>query len=714
MKVPVQDGLAVGADVLPGTQMNAPSVPDFGALPRRFGAAAQQAGDVAARLADEVNKTIVGEALAKLQDAADRRRLDPETGFASLLGANAMNRPDGKPLTEEYGGYFDEDYHAIAAGLKNGRQREIFAQAAQGVRQGYMRQVSAHMLTQGRKAVGESLESQSVLNLRAFQLASGGDERQQAFERFGASVDKLAAMNGWTPEKVLAEKQAAFGRAFAATADAMIDAGDFDGAAELRAGFGTYVSADVLLRVEKAVEAGRQQEAADNAVFDGATYTVNLPVAGGQSIWRAESANHSSMNGERGLNFDGLTTEDVRRLQSRHTAPGGATGAAGLFQIMPATLREAGGKIPSGMRWTRENQINYVGRYLVFDKQGKTVGSYIRGTSGDREAAINGMAAEWAGFKGTNGRGAYDGIQGNRATVGAEAVGAALDRAREAFRQAGGGTDGEMAAMRVLVAGGGGVRKVTFDTRDPEALRVQLNAWVKDPKQRKMIEADIGKRQRVWEQAQRQQEAERDVALMRDIMASGGDYGSLPRSTRAALERDDPKKAMQLRNFADGVRKQNQDEAFAKNQGAYHDLLLNPAKLSDTTEEQLLSLGLSIGYDKAQKLVEAKRREEKAKQEGRVSPLKINQGVITSIAGIYQISKKDNPEWFYALSGNVHELAATLRAELGRDPTEEELVIAARKMQAQKVVTEKGWLWDTEQSVLALTAAEKRKHEGRR
>ena len=55
-----------------------------------------------------------------------------------------------------------------------------------------------------------------------------------------------------------------------------------------------------------------------------------------------------------------------------------------------------------------------------------------------------------------------------------------------------------------------------------------------------------------------------------------------------------------------------------------------------------------------------------------------------------------------------------MRAELGRDPTEEELVTAARKMQAQKVVTEKGWLWDTEQSVLALTAAEKRKHEGRR
>ena len=218
MRVPTQDNFSVMPDALPQARFNAPNVPDAGRQASAFGAAAQQAGDMAARLADEVNKTIVGEALAKLQDAADRRRLDPETGFASLLGANAMNRPDGKPLTEEYGGYFDEDYHAIAAGLKNGRQREIFAQAAQGVRQGYMRQVSAHMLTQGRKAVGESLESQSVLNLRAFQLASGGEERQQAFERFGVSVDKLAAMNGWTPEKVLAEKQAAFGRAISIVA----------------------------------------------------------------------------------------------------------------------------------------------------------------------------------------------------------------------------------------------------------------------------------------------------------------------------------------------------------------------------------------------------------------------------------------------------------------------------------------------------------------
>ena len=154
---------------------------------------------------------------------------------------------------------------------------------------------------------------------------------------------------------------------------------------------------------------------------------------------------------------------------------------------MPATLKEAvkKGKVPADMRWTRENQINVVGTYLLFDKRGDSVGAYLSGQSNDRTAAQEGMAAEFAGIQRPSGSGAYDGVQGNRATVSADEVGAALDKAREAYRQAlpRGRDVAQAAAARAMVAGGGAPKTFRLRAKDEAEAAAQVAA-IKDPRER--------------------------------------------------------------------------------------------------------------------------------------------------------------------------------------------------------------------------------------
>lgn len=99
----------------------------------QVGEALQRAGGAAGQLFEdqlrEANKVKVDEALIKASDAA----LDytfGESGYTKLNGNDALERPDGKSLAEEYGGNYDNELNNIEQGLGNTAQRNAFRQAA--------------------------------------------------------------------------------------------------------------------------------------------------------------------------------------------------------------------------------------------------------------------------------------------------------------------------------------------------------------------------------------------------------------------------------------------------------------------------------------------------------------------------------------------------------------------------------------------------------
>lgn len=99
----------------------------------QVGQALERAGGAAGQLFEdqlrEANKVKVDEALIKASDAA----LDytfGDNGYTKLNGNDALERPDGKSLAEEYGGNYDNELNNIEQGLGNSAQRNAFKQAA--------------------------------------------------------------------------------------------------------------------------------------------------------------------------------------------------------------------------------------------------------------------------------------------------------------------------------------------------------------------------------------------------------------------------------------------------------------------------------------------------------------------------------------------------------------------------------------------------------
>ena len=527
----------------------------------------------------------------------------------------------------------------------------------------------------------------------------------------------LGQAEGWDGEQVQAALREEGSRFFPQAVMNALDANDTARAQALLERFRPAMDAETAARLDKALQGQRDDEAAHdgaqaviNGVKDDGSIDVVIPLGGSTGkggIFRAESASHHSMNGEKGLNFDSMTTADVRQAQKKHEGAGGATGAAGLFQIMPATLKEAvkKGKIPADMRWTRQNQINVVGAYLLFDKRADSVGAYLSGKSSDRRAAQEGMAAEFAGFKRPSGKGAYDGVQGNRATVSADEVGAALDRAREAYRQAlpRGRDVAQAAAAQALMAGGTGRKTFRLRAGD-EAEAERLVAAIKDPRERAVAQKALREGYSLFHARQAQEK--RDYADfqngVREKLAAGG---RLSASDRARLK---PSDAYDLERYTWAVRNGREDALFQENRDSYLTLKMNPELLGSMDEAEILALETKFGAVKTAQLLDDRKKMASAKEKGMKGQPQVKADVVNDIARLYKVNRKEDPERYHALAGNVQDLNDALRVKLGREPTAEELLAAAKKMQAEDELKIKdGWLWEDKEAALRMTAAEK-------
>ncbi|WP_315360796.1 hypothetical protein, partial [Neisseria bacilliformis] len=497
-----QDNFEVLPGAFSGVRFNAPQAGDAGAQASAFGRAASGAGEsmaaFALKMQQEVNGTRAQAADNVLSAAYDELLYHPESGLLNQKGLNALQRDGGLSLNEEYGQALRAKYEEVSAGLGNDAQRELLRRSYEKLAAQLNTKAMAHASGEFRRFRTDTARS-AVAN-RGNALANGwrddadvdGNARELA-----QAVLSLGQAEGWDGEQVQAALREEGSRFFPQAVMNALDANDTARAQALLDRFRPLMGADAAARLEKALQGQRDEAAAFdgaqaviNGVHDDGSIDVVIPLGGDSGkggIFRAESASHHSMNGEKGLNFDAMTTADVQRAQKKHEGAGGATGAAGLFQVMPATLKEAvkKGKVPADMRWTRDNQINVLGTYLLFDKRGDSVGAYLSGKSSDRRAAQEGMAAEFAGFKRPSGAGAYDGVQGNRATVSADEVGAALDKAREAYRQAlpRGREVAQAAAARALVSGGGTPKTFRLRAKDEAEAAAQVAA-IKDPRER--------------------------------------------------------------------------------------------------------------------------------------------------------------------------------------------------------------------------------------
>ena len=164
-------------------------------------------------------------------------------------------------------------------------------------------------------------------------------------------------------------------------------------------------------------------------------------IAGAESGRAGYNAYNRGTRGDRIIGPNGpvdLENMTIGELTRRQNLPHGHQDrifAAGKYQVIPETMREAVQNLglSPDQRFDRATQDRILRDYLLGNKR-PAVDAYITGRSNNRDAAVNGLAREFASFQNTRGRGYYG--RGNHASVTPERSLEALNHARETYRKA--------------------------------------------------------------------------------------------------------------------------------------------------------------------------------------------------------------------------------------------------------------------------------------
>ncbi|MCG9093745.1 glycosyl hydrolase 108 family protein [Laribacter hongkongensis] len=241
MKVPVQDGFQVMPAIAPAGQLATPRMENVAARQAELLGRSMQGGGVqmsrmAMHMQEEANQLRLDEAQIRAREALARLTYDPESGYQSIKGRNALDRPDGKSLWDEYGERFDAELQAIAGGLGNDIQRQRFAATAARLRAGLTGSIQHHVLSEKRTTQIQTNQSiidnqveiaiQGYRDDSAIQSAIHGqvdDEGEVLQKGIVQAVAELARLNGWDEPTHLQQRRKAVSQAHAGVASRLLD-----------------------------------------------------------------------------------------------------------------------------------------------------------------------------------------------------------------------------------------------------------------------------------------------------------------------------------------------------------------------------------------------------------------------------------------------------------------------------------------------------------
>ncbi len=351
-KVPSYDAPRVSPGALPGARMSpvAPPVVDVGGpVARQNMGIAQglsQAGgalaDIAMQAQQEANQLRVDDAMNAARELMQRYTFDPQNGYLSIKGRDAMERQSGKPLAIEYTDKLAEDFGRISQGLGNDAQRRAFssfASQALGQFQGQVMRHEAGEYNTYRASVREG----TIVN-RTREIALNYDNPraiQEGITSIRAAVWDLGKLQGWAAEKIEAEQRMATSRAHRTALTAALQNGNVAYAAGYLQRNLRDMDADDILRI-----GGIIQESSDALAGRGAADSV-MALAGPRM---------APSDGDRAFNLAIEAESGGRQFDTDGKPLTSSAGAIGIAQMMPATAREWAEK--SGIGWDEEKFRN--------------------------------------------------------------------------------------------------------------------------------------------------------------------------------------------------------------------------------------------------------------------------------------------------------------------------------------------------------------------
>lgn len=701
MKVPVSNEFSVGVANAPSAHFTAPSLPDVGAEVTNAGnqafAAGQKTVNAQMKMLAEMNELATDNALAQVKAFEQDLRVNPNNGYENLRGENALNRPNGQSLVDEYDGYLMEHANAIKDTLKNDVQKALFTQRLDGIRQTLRNKTGEHLLAEGRKWKDTSLNTQIELAANSFSLSITDEERDAAIKRTIGAAKGLQNLHGWDSETMQKKVMDASDKAIRQVIDDQIDKGNYAEATRLAIKYGAFAHGETVVKARQKIEQAYQDQVIEDATANFKPGDViQIPVNTDSS--KAETGNpvHDAVG--RIIGYESRNDPNIKNKKSSAEGLGQFIDSTWFYMVRKYRPDIANGKTNAQLKalkrdpaLSREMTTRYVEENAaLLKKHGFPVNVrnlYVMHFLGSGEgpkllrADPNQPVSSFISAQSIN---------ANQKVLSGKTAQQVLDWAAR--------------AMKVGKGGGGGISYVSIPTGDPVAMEKAIRQLPKN--QQASVRANINHQISAYKEVEEQRKAQRDNAIAGIIETNGGNIQSVPRSAWAALT---PEERRKFTDFGQSIKKNNEQELQDKYVDDYL-IMQNPDVLNKMSEDSIIALRPKLGRSWTQSLLKKKQSiEKKGIQHAKLSNLRFNE----TLRQEFDIDpdntgkSKEQKRQIAIIRYNSDRAIEAEEKRLGREMSEDEKVATIRKLAAATVVTERGWFGDTKKSILEISPDDK-------
>lgn len=168
---------------------------------QQAGEAMQRAGGVASDIAvdmqQQVNQVRVDDALNQARQQMLKLTYDPQTGYKNLKGDNALTRPDGQSLSEEYGTQLKTGVSDISGKLGNDAQRRLFGMQSNDLMTQFQGNLEQHTAQEYKSYALSTQEGTQRIGVDTAKLHwNDPDQIKTALDSVQAAVYKMGDLKG--------------------------------------------------------------------------------------------------------------------------------------------------------------------------------------------------------------------------------------------------------------------------------------------------------------------------------------------------------------------------------------------------------------------------------------------------------------------------------------------------------------------------------------
>lgn len=559
-RVPTYDSFQAAPNTLPQTQLAAYQMPDTAGkqaqeMGRAMTAGGQRIGQVALDMQQQANQLRVDDALNKAKETALKLTYDKDAGFTNLKGINALERPDGKPLAEEYADKLKEQIQQIGGTLGNDAQRQVFSMRSNDIITAMRGNAIQHEAQEFKTYALSTSEGIQSTALREIGLNwKNPDTVNSAVERIRAETYRQAQLLGKSAEWQEAQARKLTSNGHKVALMSALEQNDPMYADAYLKKYSGQMDADDILAVR-----GHITKEVD----------ARLAVGAAGEVMRQMQPRIVTSEAERAFNIAVGTESNGKQFAKDGTPLTSPKGAIGIAQVMPDTAPEAA-KL-AGLPWD-EN------RYKTDATYNKALGmAYFQ-----QQLQTNGgdLAKSYAAYNAGPGRLAEAIKKAEKSAKLAKAdpslvVHTWLDFMPEETRNY------VAKNMKAYDAGQGQGTRPTFQEIDDQ-LRADPRLAA-SPSRYKIARDEAARQFEEQTKAIKQREEEAVATAMRGVIENGGRYSDLPVSIRAALP---PKEVDNLIGFAQKISKGDDTTSLY----LYNSLTANPDKLARMSDNEFFAL----------------------------------------------------------------------------------------------------------------------------